>query len=149
MLLWSDHGWHLGDTNSWCKCTLFESAARNSLLWRVPGQVAASKGRNQRVVESIDIFPTIVELTHLPALPRCTGLDQPPANHCVQGVSYASEFLPDVMPVAAPKKHAFTQWHFPKWGREVVFRMGYSVRSADVGIATPSTCCRTTQSTFA
>ena len=37
--LWSDHGYHLGDTNSWCKMTNFEKATRNTLLWRVPGQV--------------------------------------------------------------------------------------------------------------
>ena len=38
VLLWGDHGWHLGDTNSWCKMTNFESGVRNAMLWRVPGQ---------------------------------------------------------------------------------------------------------------
>ena len=31
-MLWSDHGWHLGDTNSFCKVTNFETGARNTLL---------------------------------------------------------------------------------------------------------------------
>ena len=60
-LLWGDHGWHLGDTNSWCKMTNFETAARNTMLWRVPGQADASKGLNQRIVESLDIFPTVAQ----------------------------------------------------------------------------------------
>ena len=38
VLLWGDHGWHLGDTNSWGKMTNFESGTRNAMLWRVPGQ---------------------------------------------------------------------------------------------------------------
>lgn len=32
VLLWGDHGWHLGDTNSWGKMTNFESATHNTLL---------------------------------------------------------------------------------------------------------------------
>ena len=131
VIVWGDHGWHLGDTNSWCKMTNFETAARNTMLWRVPGQVDASKGLNQRVVESVDIFPTIVELAGLPALPACAGLDQPPTVHCVQGSSYAAEFLPASSAPAPPKALAFSQWPYPKWGPEKRFRQGYTVRSAD------------------
>ena len=40
-----------------------------------------------------DIFPTIVELTRLPALPKCEGVDQPPSVLCLQGESFASEFM--------------------------------------------------------
>ena len=58
--LWSDHGYHLGDTNSWCKMTNFEKGTRNALLWKVPGQVAASKGRNNRLTEMVDFFPTVI-----------------------------------------------------------------------------------------
>merc|ERR1711871_1773709 len=92
VVLWSDHGWHLGDTNSWCKMTNFETAARSALLLRVPGQRASSKGLNKRMVEAIDIFPTIVELAELPAIPKCQGIDQPPTTQCLQGESFASEF---------------------------------------------------------
>jgi iduronate 2-sulfatase len=140
--LWSDHGWHLGDTNSWCKETNFETAARNTLLWRVPGQKGASKGLNTRLVEMLDLFPTIVELTGLPALPQCEGIDQPPTTLCVQGSSYASEFLPshNSSEQASPAKgYAFTQWPHYNYNPQTnssfnngtySFRMSYTVRSA-------------------
>ena len=57
--------------------TNFESATRNTLLWRVPGQSTSSQGRNNRLVEMLDLFPTLVELAGLPPIPQCTGLDQP------------------------------------------------------------------------
>ena len=45
---------HLGDTNSWCKMTVFETGTRNTLMWRVPGQKASSQGLNTRLVEMVD-----------------------------------------------------------------------------------------------
>jgi len=51
--------------------TNFESATQNALLFRVPGQAPASQGRNTRMVESIDIFPTLVELARIAPLPTC------------------------------------------------------------------------------
>jgi len=143
--LWSDHGYHLGDTNSWCKMTNFEKATRNTLFWRVPGQTAASQGLNTRYVEMIDFFPTAIELMGLPAIPACQGIDQPPTVQCLQGVSYASEFVPpsaaggaaaaaaEATPADAPKQYIFSQWPYPKKQSPGanVNRMGYSVRTAD------------------
>ena len=135
--------------------TNFESATHNTLLWRVPGQTAASMGRSQRVVEAIDIFPTLIDLVGIPAPPTCEGIDQPPSVECLQGESYAALFrgaavnATEVASTAAVstaastaavstaavstggKQHAFSQWPFPKWGPEKSFRMGYTVRSAD------------------
>ena len=100
--------------------TNFESGVRNAMLWRVPGQREASKGLNTRFVESIDIFPTLIGLTKLPPLPKCQGIDQPPSVHCLQGESYAAEFL-DTLDISAQasgvappaKQYAFSQWPFP------------------------------------
>lgn len=131
VLLWGDHGWHLGDTNSWCKMTNFETAARTTMMWRVPGQSTDSQGLNHRMVEIIDLFPTLLDLTGLPRLPKCEGIDQPPSAACLQGESYASEFgLPGLSPTVA-KRCAFTQWPYPPWGSQKQFRMGYTVPSSD------------------
>jgi len=130
VLLWGDHGWHLGDTNSWVKGTNFESAARTTMMWRVPGQREESQGLNNRLVEIIDLFPTLVELAGLPALPKCEGVDQPPSVTCLQGESYASEFGLGNRSSEA-KRYAFTQWPYAAWGNETSFRMGYTVRSVD------------------
>ena len=101
------------------------------MLWRVPGQAEASKGLNKRMVEILDIFPTLVDLTGVPKLPRCQGIDQPPTVNCLQGESYADEFGLTAFPSTPPKKYAFTQWPYPKWGNVTHFRMGYTVRTAD------------------
>jgi iduronate 2-sulfatase len=132
--LWSDHGYHLGDTNSWCKMTNFEHATRNTLFWRVPGQVEASKGRNNRFVEMVDLFPTVIDLVGLPKIAPCTGVDQPPTVTCLQGKSYADEFLPALAASPSdPKQHTFSQWPYPirEAPGEKKFRMGYTVRGAD------------------
>ena len=96
-------------------------------------------GINKRIVESIDIFPTLIELASLPTLPQCEGIDQPPTTACLQGESYASEFVtgPSTAAVAAlgsgggtpPKTYAFSQWPFPKWGNETGLRQVKGERS--------------------
>jgi len=61
VVLWGDHGWHLGDHSLWCKHSNFEQAAKAPLLFRVPG---LTKGNvYTRPTEFVDIFPTLCELT--------------------------------------------------------------------------------------
>ncbi len=59
IVLWGDHGWHLGDHNLWCKHTNFEQATQAPLIIAAPG-IAPSKTSSQ--TEHIDIFPTLCEL---------------------------------------------------------------------------------------
>lgn len=88
-------------------------------------------GINRRYVESIDIFPTLIDLAALPSLPKCDGIDQPPTTECLQGESYASEFVATTPALGAPPKtYAFSQWPYPKWGNETGLREGYTVRSS-------------------
>jgi iduronate 2-sulfatase len=86
------------------------------------------------MVESIDIFPTIVELVGLPNIPTCKGVDQPPTTLCLQGESYANEFVgggEGAIQAPPSKQYAFSQWPFPAWGNETsMLREGYTVRSA-------------------
>ena len=73
VVLWSDHGYHLGEHQGiWQKRTLFEESARAPLLIRAPGQ-AGNGEACQRVVEFVDIFPTVVDLAHLPLPPGLSG----------------------------------------------------------------------------
>ena len=64
VVLWGDHGWHLGDHGMWCKHTNYEQAARIPLLVALPGQAGAS---SQALVETVDIYPTLAALAGLPA----------------------------------------------------------------------------------
>lgn len=64
VVLWGDHGWHLGDHGIWTKHTNYEQANRIPLLIAAPGIPA---GSNKQLSETVDIFPTIAELAGLPA----------------------------------------------------------------------------------
>jgi uncharacterized sulfatase len=69
VVLWSDHGYHLGEhLGIWQKRTLFEESARAPLIIRAPG--AQGNGRScSRIVEFIDIYPTLADLASLKVPP--------------------------------------------------------------------------------
>jgi len=65
VVLWGDHGWHLGDAGHWGKQTNFEYATRSPLIIKVP----ASENKNIKtdaLVETVDIMPTLMELCDIP-----------------------------------------------------------------------------------
>ncbi len=65
VVLWGDHGWHLGEKQHWRKFALWEEATRAPLLIVAPG-VTAAKSRCDRPVEFVDVYPTLCELCDLP-----------------------------------------------------------------------------------
>ncbi|MCS7023955.1 MAG: sulfatase [Bryobacteraceae bacterium] len=71
IVLWSDHGWHLGEKLHWRKFALWEEATHNVLMICAPG-VTPAGGRCPRTVNLLDIYPTLVELH---ALPKVSGLE--------------------------------------------------------------------------
>ena len=61
VILWGDHGWHLGDHGLWCKHTNLEQATRSPLIIFDPSM--AKKGlKSASPVEFTDVFPTLVDL---------------------------------------------------------------------------------------
>jgi arylsulfatase A-like enzyme len=72
IILWSDHGWQLGEKEHWRKFALWENVLRTVLMVRVPdgtlglpeGSVAGA--RCDRITSLMDIFPTLVELCGFP-----------------------------------------------------------------------------------
>ncbi|MEM1296519.1 MAG: sulfatase [Verrucomicrobiota bacterium] len=63
VVLWSDHGWHLGEKRHWHKTTLWEEATRVPLIIAAPGKPSGQSGKP---VSLIDLFPTLNELCGLP-----------------------------------------------------------------------------------
>jgi iduronate 2-sulfatase len=62
VVFWSDHGYHLGEHDGiWQKRTLFEQGARAPLIIRAPGQQGNGQS-SPRIVEFVDIYPTLAEL---------------------------------------------------------------------------------------
>lgn len=61
----SDHGWLLGEHNSWQKPSMFEPACRVPLIVRAPGFEKNAGKTSSQLVELIDLYPTFAELVGL------------------------------------------------------------------------------------
>ncbi len=110
VVLWSDHGWKLGEHNGWCKQTNYEIDTRAPLMIRAP----AAKANGQRcdsLVEFVDIYPTLCDIAGLPV----------PGN-------LAGKSLAPLLADAATKVKdaAFSQFPRRHGGRDY---MGYAVRT--------------------
>lgn len=73
VVFWSDHGYHLGEHNGiWQKRTLFEQCARSPLIVRAP-KAKGNGTASRRVVEFVDIYPTLMELAALTPKHKLAG----------------------------------------------------------------------------
>lgn len=77
ILLWSDHGFKLGEHGSWSKHTNFEIDTRIPLIVSAPGMEAKGR-RTDALVETVDVYPTLTELAGLPEPPQQQGLSFAP-----------------------------------------------------------------------
>ena len=111
IVLWGDHGWHLGDHGMWCKHSNYEQATRIPLIVSAPGVSKPGAHATNALVETVDLYPTLAELAGLPA---------PQVPQGIEGKSFAAA-LRD--PALAPKSHIF---HVYPRGE----RIGRAVRTA-------------------
>jgi iduronate 2-sulfatase len=115
IVLWGDHGWHLGDHGMWCKHTNYEEATHIPLLVCAPG-VAKPGSRTRALVETVDIYPTLCELA---------GLNPSSLPQKLEGRS----FVPTLRDPNAPTKDAV--FHaYPRNPREKGPLIGRGVRTA-------------------
>ncbi len=115
VILWGDHGWKLGEHGSWAKMTNYEIDTRAPLIIRAPNDRGAGK-RVEKLVEFVDIYPTLSELAGLPV-----------PEH-LQGVSLA--------PLLDDPEHPWKSAVFSQFLREGIWiapdgieYMGYAVRT--------------------
>ncbi len=76
VVLWSDHGFHLGEKQHWAKRTLWEESTRVPLLFAGPG--IDSGLATKEPASLIDIYPTLVELCQLSENPHLEGISLAP-----------------------------------------------------------------------
>lgn len=106
VVLWGDHGWHLGEHTVWGKHTTLEESLKSALIVRTPYQ--AHRGiATDCLAESIDIYPTLCELC---------GVSVPES---VEGQSFVPALLD---PAANPKDFALGLWRKSSTD-------GYSIRT--------------------
>ena len=72
VLLWSDHGWHLGEQTAWGKMTNYELATRVPLIIDAPGPEFPS-GRTRSLAELVDLYPTLCDLAGIEAPEHLEG----------------------------------------------------------------------------
>jgi iduronate 2-sulfatase len=106
VVLWGDHGFHLGDLGIWTKHTNYEQANRIPLVVVAPG-VTSPGSATQQLAESVDLYPTLAELAGLPA---------PTGPQPIDGVSLVP-VLRD--PAARVRDHAYHAYPKQKLGRAI------------------------------
>jgi iduronate 2-sulfatase len=116
IILWGDHGYHLGEQDLWCKSTNFELDNRIPLIISDPTKKFRTGTKSNSIVEAVDIYPTLLELCGLKAKGELAGISLTPLL---------------VQPSTEIKNAAFTQFVRPYealFSKEAT-HMGYSVRT--------------------
>jgi arylsulfatase A-like enzyme len=115
IVLWGDHGWKLGEHRSWAKMTNFEIDTRAPLIISLPGMKAKGKSTH-KLVEFVDIYPSLCELAGLPVPTGLAGKSTVPLLN---------------NPEAAWKPAAYSQYlREGGWrGPDGITYMGYTVRT--------------------
>ena len=94
VILWGDHGWHLGEHNFWGKHNVMHLATNSPMIVSAPGFKVGQK--SDRLVEFVDIYPSLCELAGIKTV-----------NKTLQGTSFAPLLEKPDMPW---KKAAFSKY---------------------------------------
>ncbi|MBM3380777.1 MAG: DUF4976 domain-containing protein, partial [Betaproteobacteria bacterium] len=111
VVLWSDHGWHLGEKQHLHKFTLWERSTRIPLIIAAPG-VTQPGSHTARPVGAIDLFPTLNELCSLPAITSLDGVSLVPLLN-----DPAREWTRPALTTHGPGNHALRteRWRYIRY----------------------------------
>lgn len=109
IVLWGDHGWHLGDHGMWTKHTNYEEANRIALLMVAPG-VTRPGTHTRQLAETVDLYPTLAELA---------GLPKPGGPQPIDGVSLVPVLR---NPAARVRDHAYHAYPRQRSGEPLIGR---------------------------
>jgi iduronate 2-sulfatase len=118
IVLWGDHGWHLGDHDLWNKHTNFEEATKAPLLIAAPG---IKSGKTNSFTEFVDIFPTICNLAGIPIPSHLDGKSLKPLmlNNTASVKEFSVSQYPRKLKKLEVKKLGYTNGNL----------MGYTLRT--------------------
>jgi arylsulfatase A-like enzyme len=114
VVIWGDHGFHLGDHGRWAKHTQFEQSMRCPLMVKLPGHHKVT-GETRALAESLDIYPTLCEFA---------GIEIP-------GFVEGESLVPVIEGKGAGKEAAFSQIRPVNRKKPESQVMAYSVRTKD------------------
>lgn len=77
VIVWGDHGWHLGEMGVWGKATNYEIATRTPMIISAPGMKARGRATGA-LVELIDMYPTLCDLAEVPVPKHVEGTSLAP-----------------------------------------------------------------------
>ena len=113
---YGDHGYHLGEhSNHWGKVTLYELSARVPMVVYAPGMKTAG-GSSGRVVELVDLFPTLAELTGISAPAGLEGesitplLIDPEREWDNEAFTYEGDVVTNLQYTIKTDTHRYTVW---------------------------------------
>lgn len=115
IVLWGDHGYHLGEQSLWCKSTNFELDARAPLIISYPGMKAKGQ-KSEAIVEFVDVYPTLIDICNIPQDGKLSGISLKPLLNNPREKLNNIAFNQYVRPYTAIRKGTPTH-------------MGYSIRT--------------------
>jgi arylsulfatase A-like enzyme len=138
VVLWGDHGYHLGEQNIWGKLTDFELASRVPLIVSAPGRKAIG-AKSGALVEFVDIYPTLCELAGLPLPSHLEGtsfvllLDEP--DRPWKAAAFTQVVHGDLAGRSLrTERYRFTRWHPTKSPTKTVAVELYDLRTDPVEV---------------
>ncbi|MFW6457215.1 MAG: sulfatase [Planctomycetota bacterium] len=123
VVLWGDHGWKLGEHACWCKHTNFEIDARAPLIISAPDQRGEARRTNE-LVEFVDLYPTLCELTEIETPQHCEGTSFAPLmtepNRPWKRAAFSQYPRGDIMGYTMrTDKYRYTEWQDENTGSVV------------------------------
>ncbi len=123
IVFWSDHGYHLGEHGLWFKQSCFEESARVPLIIIAPGQQSAGQV-SPRLVELVDLYPTLAELAGLTPPKSLEGtslrplLENPKAAWSLPAFTQVERARGPGHSVRT-ERWRYTEWDFGRLGAEL------------------------------
>ena len=150
IVVWGDHGWHLGEYGIWGKATNYEIATRVPLIISTPSMPQKGTSSNS-LVELIDIYPTLCDLANIPQPDHLAGKSLVPVLHnpnaIIKGVAMsqfptpalrewaANPLSPEMRetffgPLISQVEQKIREQQGNQWNRELFekYLMGYTLR---------------------